>query len=109
MSTIRTAAFYTQAPAAPSPEPPPAPVTAEPAACVVDAIAERHGFVSREPAPVRKKRWTPVTEPLEQLSIRCAVSDINTFVALADQRAETFRETFRYLVRLAQAEAAKRE
>lgn len=104
MSTVRTAAFYTQPPR-PTGEPtlPAAPETTT----VVDAIAERHGYISREPAPTRKKRWTPVTEPLEQLSIRCAVADINEFVALADQRAETFRETFRYLVRLARAEATK--
>ena len=106
MSTVRTAAFYTQAPR-PAAEPTP-PAAPEPAIHAVDAIAERHGYVSREPAPIRKKRWTPVTEPLEQLSIRCAVSDINAFVALADQRAETFRETFRYLVHLAQTEAARR-
>ena len=52
---------------------------------------------------MRKKRWTPVTEPLDQLSMRVAVSDINAFVALADARAETFRETFAYLIKLAAA------
>jgi hypothetical protein len=101
MSTVRTASFYTQpaaAPASPAPSEGDAALTR-----AVDAIGERHGYVSREPTPVRKKRWTPVTEPLDQLSMRVAVSDINAFVALADARAETFRETFGYLIRLAAA------
>jgi hypothetical protein len=101
MSTVRTASFYTQQAAAPAS---PAPAGSDAALTrTVDAIGERHGYVSREPAPVRKKRWTPVTEPLDQLSMRAAVSDINAFVALADARAETFRETFAYLIRLAAA------
>jgi hypothetical protein len=35
--------------------------------------------------------------------MRVAVSDINAFVALADARAETFRETFAHLIRLSAA------
>jgi hypothetical protein len=98
MSTVRTASFYTQPPAASET---PATRPDEALTRAIDAIGERHGYVSREPAPTRKKRWTPITEPLDQLSMRVAVSDINAFVALADQRAETFRETFAYLIKLA--------
>jgi hypothetical protein len=100
MSTVRSASFYTQPAAAPAS---PAPEAEAALTRAVDAIGERHGYVSREPAPVRRKRWTPVTEPLDQLSMRVAVSDINAFVALADVRAETFRETFAHLIRLATA------
>jgi hypothetical protein len=96
MSTVRTASFYT---APTEPTAPTADVSPE-MTRRIDVIGERLGYVSREPAPVRKKRWNPVTEPLDQLSFRCAISDINAFVALADQRAETFRETFSYLMRL---------
>jgi hypothetical protein len=103
MSTVRTAAFYTQ----PSPSPSAAPTPADDTLTrAIDAIGERHGYVAREAPAVRKKRWTPVTEPLDQLSMRVAVSDINAFVALADKRAETFRETFAYLIKLAAAQAS---
>jgi hypothetical protein len=96
MSTVRTASFYTPPDA--TPIAPSSPIEQK-----VDEIAERHGYVSREAPPVRKKRWSPVTEPLDQLSFRCAVTDINQFVTLADSRNETFRETFGYLMRLARS------
>jgi hypothetical protein len=99
MSTVRTASFYTQPVSAPAPST--VPDTDAALTRAIDAIGERHGYVTRETPPVRKKRWTPVTEPLDQLSMRVAVADINAFVALADARAETFRETFAYLIRLA--------
>jgi hypothetical protein len=103
MSTIRTASFYTAPtePFAPAASAPPTPDVSPEMTRRIDTIGDRLGYVSREPAPARKKRWTPVTEPLDQLSFRCAVSDINRFVELADARNETFRECFAYLVKLA--------
>ena len=97
MSTVRKASFYAGDAAAASDEA----LTAR-----TDAIAERRGYVSQVRAPLRKKRWTPVTEPLDQLSFRAATTDINAFVELADSRAETFREAFAYLLRLARTKGS---
>ena len=47
-----------------------------------------------------------MTEPLDQLSFRAAITDINAFVELADSRAETFREAFAYLLRLARTKGS---
>jgi hypothetical protein len=87
-------------PVAPREEPVPTPTEVR----VSDAVAEKHGFVSREPAPVRRRRWAPVDEPLAQLNVRCAVRDINDFVTMCDREAISYREGFGRLMALVRKE-----
>lgn len=57
----------------------------------VDAAAAPHGFVSREAAPVRRRRVVP-SEPKRQLSILMPVSKYERFVAYADRHRLTYEE-----------------
>ena len=60
---------------------------------VIDAIAERRGFTSREPL-VRKRRQMPALLQTDQLNLRAEVRDINRFVEWCERERMSYREGF---------------
>lgn len=64
----------------------------------IDRAAERVGFTSRE-SVVRRRKRTPVEEPVDQLNVRAAISDINRFVEWCERHRYSYREGFAELVR----------
>ncbi len=64
----------------------------------VDRAGQRLGFTSRE-APVRRRRRQPSEEPTDQINIRAALADINTFVEWCERNRYSYREGFAELVR----------
>jgi hypothetical protein len=65
-----------------------------------DAAAAPHGFTSREPARLKRKRRTLATEPTRHLAIRCPQSLYDRFVAYADRHRCTYTEAIEHLLNL---------
>ena len=70
-----------------------------------DDAAARLGFASREPL-VRRRKRQPIEEPVEQINLRAAVADINTFIEWCEKKRYSYREGFAELVKHIDAEAA---
>ena len=64
----------------------------------VDCAAERLGFTSRQ-APLRRRKRQPLEEPVDQLNLRAAISDINKFVEWCERNRYSYREGFAELVK----------
>ena len=64
----------------------------------VDRAAERLGFTSRQ-APLRRRKRQPLEEPVDQLNLRAAISDINKFVEWCERNRYSYREGFAELVK----------
>ena len=64
-----------------------------------DRAAERLGFASREAAPLRRRKRQPLEEPVDQLNMRAAITDINRFVEWCEQKRYSYREGFAELVK----------
>lgn len=69
----------------------------------IDRVAEKLGFQSRE-VPVRRKRRVAVDEPTDQLNLRAAIADINSFVEWCERERMSYREGFgRLIAKIGQA------
>ncbi len=62
-----------------------------------DQVAERHGFTSRE--VVRRRKRQPIDEPVDQINLRAAITDINRFVDWCERNRYSYREGFSELVK----------
>lgn len=80
----------------PSPEQPPSPVARE-----IEAIADRLGFVDRQPPAVvvQKKRKT-VDEPTTSFTARISVRSANQFIRWTEEHGLSYREGFDCLMDL---------
>jgi hypothetical protein len=72
---------------------PPAELT--PAAREIDAVADRLGFVDRQPVPtVRAKKRKTVEDPQCSFTMRISVRSANSFVAWTEGEGISYREGF---------------
>jgi hypothetical protein len=80
----------------PNSELPPSPVAHE-----IDAIADRLGFVDRQPAPavLQKKRKT-VEEPTTSFTARISVRSANEFIRWTEAHGLSYRQGFDHLMKL---------
>ena len=79
----------------PAAEPTPA------AAREIDAVADRLGFVDRQPVPtVRAKKRKTVEDPQCSFTMRISVRSANTFVAWTEEEGISYREGFDRLMAL---------
>lgn len=62
------------------------------------AIAEAHGFVSRDPQPTIRKRRKPSEEPTHSFTARVSVRSANAFVEWCERERMSYREGFDRLV-----------
>lgn len=62
------------------------------------AIAEAHGFVSRDPQPTIRKRRRPAEEPTHSFTARVSVRSANAFVEWCERERMSYREGFDRLV-----------
>jgi hypothetical protein len=62
------------------------------------AIAEAHGFVSRDPHPTIRKRRKPTEEPTYSFTARVSVRSANAFIDWCEQERMSYREGFDRLV-----------
>lgn len=72
--------------------------TPEPPPSAVRAIAEAHGFVSRDPQPTIRKRRRPTEEPTYSFTARVSVRSANAFIEWCEQERMSYREGFDRLV-----------
>jgi hypothetical protein len=81
--------------ASPQAEPTPAAVRK------IDAVAERLGFVDRQPVPtVRAKKRKMVEDPQCSFTMRISVRSANRFVAWTEEEGISYREGFDRLMAL---------
>lgn len=70
----------------------------EPSPAATRAIAEAHGFVSRDPQPTIRKRRRPTEEPTYSFTARVSVRSANAFIEWCEQERMSYREGFDRLV-----------
>lgn len=74
----------------------PSPVVRE-----IERVADRLGFVSRDPVPtVRAKKRKTVEEPQCSFTMRASIADVDAFVAWTEHRGLSYRQGFAHLMRL---------
>jgi hypothetical protein len=72
-----------------------------PVAREIERVADRLGFVNRDPVPtVRAKKRKTVEDPQCSFTMRAAVADVDRFVQWTEQRGLSYRQGFAHLMRL---------
>jgi hypothetical protein len=67
----------------------------------IDAVADRLGFVDRQPVPtVRAKKRKTVEDPQCSFTMRISVRGANSFVAWTEEEGISYREGFDRLMAL---------
>jgi hypothetical protein len=67
----------------------------------IDAVADRLGFVDRQPVPtVRAKKRKTVEDPQCSFTMRISVHSANSFVSWTEEEGISYRQGFDHLMRL---------
>lgn len=64
----------------------------------IDRLAQRHGFVSREPQEVPIKRQRGTEDSVHQFTMRVRVRAWNRFVLFCEERRLSYREGFDLII-----------
>jgi len=76
-------------------------VSASPVHREIERVADRLGFVNRDPLPtVRAKKRKTVDDPQCSFTMRASVVDVDRFVQWTEQRGLSYRQGFAHLIRL---------
>jgi hypothetical protein len=65
---------------------------------LVDEIAERHGYVSREAPPPRARRQRRPDDPMQNFTMRLPIADTERFIRYCERERLTYREAFAQLL-----------
>jgi hypothetical protein len=71
-----------------------------PVAREIDAIADRLGFVDRQPVAVVQKKRKTVAEPTTSFTARVSVRSANEFIRWTEAQGLSYRQGFDHLMKL---------